>query len=184
VSWSDFGAATHTIATPSSNASYTAYYEPVTSNVVTNGGFDEPGNAWLAGLWNWVVRAPASATFSRETTSYETGPVAMRADLANNATDWYVQVLHPNVPLTAATNYTLSFAAKATDARAIRVSLHQATGSYTTYLDRSVSIGTAWQTYSVTFTATTTDPAALLAFNLGGAPGSVWIDSVSLVTSP
>ena len=81
VGWSDSGAATHTIATPSTDTTFTATYQQAgtgPTNLVTNGGFENTGTGttWLA-PWQRQVRSPAVATYTRDTTAFNGGSAAL-----------------------------------------------------------------------------------------------------------
>jgi Carbohydrate binding domain len=74
----------------------------------------------------------------------------------------------------------LMFSARATGNRTIRVAFQRNSAPYPVYIEKTFSVTTAWQTYTLTFTPTTTDAKTLFNFNLGIATGSVWIDDVTL----
>ena len=182
VGWSDSGAATHTIATPSTDTTFTATYQPTgggTTNLFTNGGFENTGSTWLA-PWQRQVRSPAAATFTRDTTAPRSGAAALRVDITTASLDWHVQLLRPGISLTAGVPHTLSFYARATTARSVRVSFQRDASPYPIYLNQTFSIGTTWQQYSITFTPTVTDAKSLFALNVASATGSVWLDDFVL----
>ena len=180
VSWSDGGAATHTIATPASPTTYTAVYAAeTTASPFVNGGFDTTGSSWPS-PWRLSVRNPARASISRATGSKAAGPASARIDITRESSDWYVQLLQPNIPLVAGTPHTLTFWARASTARAIRIAFQKNAAPYPVYVERRVNITTGWARYDVVFTPTSEDPKSLFVINLGDVRGTVWIDSVSL----
>jgi glucose/arabinose dehydrogenase len=178
-SWSDGGARTHTIATPSSAATITAIYEEVVANTLANGGFDASGSGWRD-PWLFVLRSPASAAFVRDTTDRTTGPAALRVDVLRADRAKSVQVVQPDVRLVAGVRHTLSFDARAASARSIGVLFTKRLSPYAVFVRQSVSIGTGWRRYTVTFTPSKTRPQARLTFNLGKNKGAIWIDAVTL----
>jgi hypothetical protein len=180
VSWSDGGAATHSIATPETNTNYTALYELVASvNGLQNPGFEGTSSTWMS-PWLSVIRSPAQATVARDTTNPGGGAASLRVNVSAASQDWYVQILQPNVPIVAGTPHTLSFSARASSSRSIRLAFHQNGGAYATYAQRNVAIATSWQRYTIVFTPPTSDTRSLFALNVGGNTGQVWFDDFSL----
>jgi len=97
-----------------------------------------------------------------------------------------IQLRQENLGLQSGKTYAFSFDAKASKARSVIGYVGQAGSPYTNYLmgsnaDWSVQVGTASETFSKTFTASTSDPSARIDINLGGAgTGTVTIDNVKL----
>jgi glucose/arabinose dehydrogenase len=181
VSWSDGGAATHVISTPTSDQTLTALYERATAsaNLVTNGGFEKTGSSWLTPWWT-NVRRPAQASMTRATGNPAVGSAALKVQIATPDVDWSVQALQPNISLAAGVPHTLTFFARASSARNIRVAFQRNSSPWTTYFERNVSITTSWVKYTVRFTPSVSTSAALFNFNVGARSGTVWIDEVSL----
>lgn len=180
VSWSDGGSMTHTISVPETATTITAVYEPVAgSNLFQNGGFENGGSGWLA-PWRSNIRSPGQATLTREVANPASGSGALRVDITAASLDWYVQVLQPNISLTVGVQHTLSFAARATANRTIRLAFHRNSAPFPVYFQQSIPITSGWQVYTVTFTPPSDDPRSLFALNVGGAIGTLWLDDVSL----
>jgi hypothetical protein len=181
VSWTDSGAATHSISTPSADTTLTAIYEAQgqAMNLFANPGFDNPTPGWLA-PWRLNLRSPATASLTREAQGAQSGAAARMSITRAASLDWYVQLAQPNVPLTAATTYRLSFWARASSARSVRLALQRNTAPHPIYFERSFTLSTAWQQHSIEFVAPATDPRALFNLNVGNSVGSVWLDSFSL----
>ncbi len=178
--WSDAGAATHMIRIPAARTTYLATYQaPSDPNLFQNGGFETNGTGWL-NPWRANIRSPARATLVRDTTGQATGAAALRVDITTASADWYVQVLQPNISLTAGAPHTLTFRARSSTNSTLRLAFQQNGGSYPVYFQQSFAVTTVWQQFSVTFTPGTTDPRALFAFNIGATAGQVWLDDVSL----
>ncbi|HYI21058.1 MAG TPA: carbohydrate binding domain-containing protein, partial [Candidatus Limnocylindrales bacterium] len=136
------------------------------------------GSAWLA-PWLFSVRSPATGSIARDTTA-ASGTTSANISIARASFDWHVQLNQPNVALTAGTPHTLSFWARGSSARSIRAAFQRNSAPHPIYVERTVAITTTWTRYQVTFTPTTSDPRALLNFNVGANTGLVWIDGVSL----
>jgi hypothetical protein len=180
VSWSDGGAPTHTISTPTANTTYTAVYAPTTaSNLIANGGFEATGSSWLD-PWRANERAPANGNFVHDASIVRTGAASLRIGVSGGGPDWYVQLIQPNVSLTGGVKHTRTFAARSNISRKIRVAFQHNGGDYPIYFAKRVQLGTSWTVYTITFTPTATDPNALFVFNVAGAQSKVWIDDVRL----
>ncbi len=181
VSWSDGGAATHSIVTPGADTTLTAVYraqgEP--ANAFQNAGFDNPNPGWLA-PWRMKLRSPAAATISRVSANTQSGAAAQVEVSTAASLDWYAQLAQPNVPLSAGTTYTISFWARATAARPMRFAFQKASAPYGTYVERTITVGTAWQRHSFDFVAPSTDASSLFNLNFGTHAGTIWFDSFSL----
>jgi glucose/arabinose dehydrogenase len=179
VRWSDFGSQQHTIATPGSDTTITAIYQSSTDDVFPASGFETSGTSWLS-PWRFVVRTPASAAITRDTSTSGAGAASARIVVTSPSLDWHAQLQRPNVSLVAGLDYTLSFYSRASSDRLIRVAFQRNTSPYTKYFDRVVAVGTGWHRYTITFTAPATDSHALMNFNFGADRSTVWIDAVSL----
>jgi glucose/arabinose dehydrogenase len=153
--------------------------QPDPGNVVRNPGFETTGSGWLTPWWP-VVRSPARASFSRATVTTASGAASFRADIATASLDWHVQLLQPGIGLASHKSHTLAFSSRASSPRAVRVALHQNSGSYRLYFQHSFNVSTEWQRHVVEFDPGVDDPKALLAFNIGAAEGQVWLDDVSI----
>jgi glucose/arabinose dehydrogenase len=180
--WSDNGNPTHGILTPQAATTYTATYSATgaTSNSFQDPGFEQNIPFGYPGPWRSSVTSPATATVTRDTSNPASGAASARIDVTTASRDWHVQLLQPNVPLTGNQVETLMFSARATGNRTIRVAFQRNSAPYPVYIEKTFSVTTAWQTYTLTFTPTTTDAKTLFNFNLGIATGSVWIDDVTL----
>ena len=180
VGWSDGGASTHVIATPATATTYTATYSAVSGNAFQNPGFEQNIPFAYPGPWRSSVTSPGKATVTRDTIDFAAGAASARVDITAASRDWHVQLLQPNLPLTAAHLETVSFWARASSNRTIRIAFQKNSAPYPVYFEKTVSITTTWQQYTFSFTPTTTDAKALFNFNLGTATGTVWLDDVVL----
>ncbi len=180
IGWSDNGAATHNIATPATATTYTATYAAVSGNAFQNPGFEQNIPFAYPGAWRSSVTSPAKATVTRDTTNPESGAAAARVDITTASRDWHVQLLQPNLPLTAGRLQTMSFWARASSNRTIRVAFQKNSAPYPVYVEKTFSLTTTWQQFTFSLTPATTDTKTLFNFNLGTATGSVWLDDVVL----
>jgi glucose/arabinose dehydrogenase/regulation of enolase protein 1 (concanavalin A-like superfamily) len=70
VSWSDGGAATHTISSPAADTSYTATYQALTTGGTNHFDFTYPDRSnLLAARWDFLARTAAGATRNTEQTT-------------------------------------------------------------------------------------------------------------------
>jgi len=156
-------------------------YAPSTpgTNEVLNPEFDNGTTNWQ--FWN---TAPAAGSISAVTGKGMSGTNAGKATITNGGSyDYSAQVVQSGISLVSGKTYTISFMAKADASRALRVNLWQDGGSYVTYWSASQSLTTSNQTFTYQFTATSTDPAACLIFNVGASTTSVYIDDVSVTAN-
>jgi len=119
-----------------------------------------------------------------------TGSVQGGAWVANvtdaGSAGYCLQFRQTGLNLESGKTYVFSFDAKASAARTLIGYVGQAGDPYTNYLlgttgDWTVSLTNSVQTFSKTFTMTTSDPSGRIDLNLGGAgTGTVTIDNVSL----
>jgi glucose/arabinose dehydrogenase len=181
VSWSDGGAATHILTTPASQQTITALYERVggSSNLVTNGGFEQSGTSWLS-PWSLAVRSPARASVQRDTRRPADGVADARVDVLTARDASSVQLGQGSISLVAGLEHTLTFYARASSSRTIGVIVSASATSTTSYVARSVSIGKRWARLTIRFTPTVSNAAAFVAFNVGSRTGSISFDGVSL----
>ena len=94
-----------------------------------------------------------------------------------------VQFTQSNVAVTAGTQYTLSFRARADTPLTMQAVVEKAATPYTTYMaadDNDIPLTTEWRTFEYPLTSSATDPAAVLVFSLGKSVGTVWIDDIKL----
>lgn len=114
----------------------------------------------------------------------------VKVDIKNVGDDtWHIQMYEEKVPLEQESVYTISFDARATKARTIKVQLQENGGSYTDYKTEDVTLTETAQHFTFTFTmAKPSDLEAKFLFALGRVDGSeligehtIFIDNVSVV---
>lgn len=158
------------------------------NNILANGSFDTSGAGWL-GPWAWNVFSGtpnppplAVGSYSQDTTTQMNGCCSFTATVTTNnpSSDWYLQLLQPNIFLAAGRAYTLTFWAKASIGRAISASVQQDYAPYGLYAHNTFTLTTTWQQFTLPFTQSATDANVMVNFNLAASTGQVWLDNVSL----
>ncbi|MCL2218969.1 MAG: glycoside hydrolase family 11 protein [Chitinispirillia bacterium] len=178
--WSGGATGTGTTVSVNMNAekTVTATFTPAegnTTNLIKDGNF--PGTSLTT---NWELHTGEYYGNSSATASVSGGRATINiSSIGANA--WEPQLVQPGIALDQGMNYTLTFSASATAARSIEILLQESGGEYTTYTSGKFDLGTTLQSFSLPFTMTAaSDPAAQLAFNLGGSTENVTISNVSL----
>ena len=140
-------------------------------NLVYNGDF----SAGTSG-WTLVQNDGSSATLDAS------GGAAEVSVSAGGTQRWSVGLSQGAIPVTAGGLYELSFDASSPNGAVFDAGVGQSSGDYATYVKRTVSPGSSVQRYSYEFTATETNAAARVFFDLGQNGGkSARIDNVKLV---
>jgi len=134
--------------------------------------------------WNFYTNGSGGVT------STDTDPVDcdFAAEVTLSDVGGNTQLYQTGVALTYGQEYTLQFNAKASASRSFRLYVHRHSSPYTNYglsVD-SVSVGTEWQTYNYTFTASGFSGSVSngrLRFMLDTLSGgdTIWFDGVVLV---
>lgn len=158
---------------------------PSTTNLVTNGGFEEP----LEGSWSlWVKEdAGAVAEVARDTVEFKEGAASARIDVtsAGEGTDWHVNFYQSNRSIEGGVIYDITFWAKSRTPHIISVSMQKGAPDWRNYgLWQRVDLSTEWKKYNFTFEANETASDARIQFAAGTQTGSVWIDDVSIIEHP
>lgn len=146
-------------------------------NRLRNPGFE----GGLADWWTWTTGA-AAANFALDSSAYE-GSQALRVQVtAVDSTDWHVQFGQANLALQAGRTYRVRFAARANAATTVYASVMRNGDPWDSLgWSQTIALGTSWQVYTYTFTATETlYGGAQLAFSLGQAMRTLWFDSFLL----
>ena len=149
-----------------------------TINLVRNGEFDNGTTDWALQLNN-----STTGTMTQSTTAAMSGTNSLRiCPTAAGDADWNVQVSQ-TVGIATGKTYEVSYLAKADAARIITTAIQEAADPYTTYLAEQISLTTSSQSFTHTFTATTTDASALIKFFAGNNTSCVNIDKVVMKES-
>lgn len=112
---------------------------------------------------------------------YGNAPPSAKITVQVPGQGYEVQLRQRNISVVAGRHYRLTFWARASTARQIVAEMGQSSAPWTNRgLYAPISIGTSGSTYSVSFTATVTDPSAKFGIQVGNSPGQVWFDDVRI----
>ncbi|SMB94893.1 carbohydrate binding domain-containing protein [Deinococcus hopiensis] len=143
-------------------------------NLLYNGTFSQDLSAdeGIAGVPRTAYWRAWSNPATGLTSTVEDGKIHLAVTHVDPANNWHVQLNQPGVPLVEGRSYTLTFKARADTARKVGVVVGENGGGYARYLDKVADVGTGEQTYTYTFAASTTNPAAQLqVLGASGAAG-------------
>lgn len=140
------------------------------SENILNGDFTDGTAHWGAGYY-----APGAGSASVSNGELHIG-------ISDGGTEtWHVQITQGDIHIMSGTDYTFSFDARSDASRTIEANVGMSADPWTSYFaSSSLSISTSMTTYSFTFTAPASDPAARVEFNCGLNANDVYIDNVSL----
>jgi len=155
---------------------------PTATNLIVNGGFENP----LSDSWSWDAATGCTAAFSQQTTNAAVGSACARIDVSQTTgIDWNIELAQYNRSLVQGVSYDDTFWARADTNRYISVSSQKGSPNWDNYgLYQQVWITTNWQQYTVSFIANATVSDARLQFFVGASTGTVWLDDVHLTQSP
>ncbi len=144
-------------------------------NLLSNGDFEAGESGWglsinESGAAGEIDYASSEAAITGITAGWERH-------------GWGVQLVHANIPLEQGKSYSLSFRAKADSPRAISSSIIENQSPYTDYSQgaHEFALTAEYQEFSYEFSMEeSSDPTALLTFDLGSDNPSVTIDDVIL----
>jgi hypothetical protein len=169
---------------PAATKSATPSPTPVPSpNLLQNGSFENAGGSGqgLFSPWWLEVKSGAVASLNPDASAKTDGAQSARIAVTQSSAYWYVQLYQHIAALAVGTPYTISFSAKAAKATPLTVDVQQSPSPYTVYSEQRVSLSTAWQRFTLTYTPSAgTDPDTLLLFNLGTNVTTYWLDNVTL----
>lgn len=167
-------------STTALRAAWGAVNEPLGTNRLLNGDF-----AGGTTSWNTEQHAGAVATFSA-TNDFTGGGRSLRINVSTAGTQgWHVQLNQSGHAFEAGQVYTVSFWARASAATPLSASFTYAGPSnYSTVQTlRNVTLGTDWQEYAATFSASAATSNLRLNFNgFGDRVGTVWLANVRFQT--
>jgi hypothetical protein len=125
------------------------------------------------------------ATISQDTTTAADGNASARIDIAASAGEnWRILFSQTNRMVEANVVYDVRFWARADRPRMITVNTQKDAPDWRGYglwVDQALT--TEWREYRLSFMAPENASDARLGFNLGVAPGTVWIDNVRITPS-
>ncbi len=153
--------------------------QPLTTpNALADGDFRGAMGAGVDASRRWMltVSAPAAARVTREA-----GAVArLTVTRAALGKAWTVNFAQAGCQVTAGVTYTLSFSARSSAGQLIEAGLQQASAPFALRASQEFTLDGHWRRYRVTFTPTASESDLAAQFNLGAAPGTVWLSAVSL----
>lgn len=165
-----------------SNHSYPLQYSIMTTDITAMSGANQ---AYIVGEFDWRPnQTQAGGILSLDTSTFVDGTQSARVDVTSPGTHiYYVQLIQAGLSLTNGKTYTVSFYAKSLYPDTIQVAVQSNVSPFTVYLLQSVTVGTTWQQYSYSFTMSTSDSNAFVAFNVADIVTSIWFDIVSITAS-
>jgi hypothetical protein len=143
------------------------------AELLHNGSFSSGAQDWQ------TLSSGITATFGIDTTIFHTAPSAARIDAQSVSPAGSFKLDQPGIPIHQGRGYTLGFWARASVAQDLLVFLDCPACPHGRALDdRRLRLDTSWRRFAVPFVAGGSGEAGLNLFV--EAPGSVWIDDVSL----
>ncbi len=151
---------------------------PVCTNpsVVSNGEFDS-GTA----NWQLYVNTTAGASWSVVTGAGLSGNNSAKATISNGGgTDSDIQLYSSIGSLSNGKTYQVTFKAKASGSRSIRVGVLRGASPWTNFLAENVNLTTSVQSFTLEFTMSENNSDARVDFFIGNNTNDVWIDAVAV----
>lgn len=148
-------------------------------NEVQNASFESDARQWLA-PWNFQVRTGAAAEIIQDDSTHTDGAYSAKITVTTASTDWYAQLKQSYITFDAHEKQIITFWARASTKRNMRVIVQQGYAPYSSYFQQTVMLSNAWKQYTLSFTPDVAEVTALLAFNVANEVGDVWIDNVMM----
>ena len=146
-------------------------------NYIVNGDFSQTENFNDEQAWQFKL-----AQNGEGSVSVENGAAKIQT-VNGGDVDYSLQMVQSGLPMKKKAKYRLSFDAKASAGRNMKVSVQGPDRGWVKYMDEeTVNLGTDWQTYSYEFTVDlSSDPNARLDFNMGNAGSTADIELKNVV---
>lgn len=148
-------------------------------NLLVNGDFE----AGAVSPWIMELHQTATANLSLDSSNPYEGTYSARVDATNTTgTTWHTQFEQFGMSLNAGQTYTLEFAARASVASTIPMSISRHNSPWNNYQWTNINLTTQWQTFSIQVTADETNIGQVrVAALLGLAnPATYWFDAITL----
>ncbi|MCG1021793.1 carbohydrate binding domain-containing protein [Sutcliffiella horikoshii] len=143
-------------------------------NHIYNGTFDQ-GRMDRMTYWNLILNGADAQAYVAEDTR------ALKVEVKENGSPESVQLVQRGISIKSNNEYTLSFDASAVEERDIQVAVVSKDGSENYSGWETISLSTSGENKNFTFQPDAVDdPEAKLVFLLGGNPGSMTLDNVSM----
>ena len=153
-------------------------------NLIVSGTFESA----IVSPWKmWVDTANGyAASMTRDTTTAAEGSASARINVTSTAgVNSHIDFYQDNRSLLKGTAYDLAFWAKSDVTRTIGLSSQKNAANWDNYgLSKQVTLGLAWQPYTVTFESKATVNDARIQFFAGAVTGTLWLDNVRLALHP
>ncbi|MBL8171253.1 MAG: carbohydrate binding domain-containing protein [Acidobacteria bacterium] len=158
--------------------------QSINANLLRNGGFENS----LAGTWqlNIFNGGQGKATVTLDSTTAAEGNSSAHLNVTSISTaSWHIGFEQGNLPLVAGTNYDVKFWARADAPRMITLNSQGGAPNFLNYgLFSQIAIDTNWKLYTASFRTPVTATDARLQFWVGDVAGDVWLDGITLSTTP
>jgi len=158
--------------------------QSINANLIRNGGFENS----LAGTWqlNIFNGGQGKATVSLDSTTAAEGNSSAHLNVTSISTaSWHIGFEQGNLALVAGTNYDVKFWARADAPRMITLNSQGGAPNFLNYgLFSQIAIDTNWKLYTASFRTPVTANDARLQFWVGDVAGDVWLDGITLSTTP
>jgi Carbohydrate binding domain len=170
-------------ASQAGNSGYAAAAPAVQSfavmpNLVTNGGFD----AGSLSPWKLLVTADGSvsASASLDTANALSVPASALVNVSSAAlANWHVDLEQVGLPIVSGKPYVVQFWAQSSTVRSIQLVAQGGSPSFANYgMHSTLSLGTGWKQYRLSFTANQTANDCRLEFYVGSTAGTVHLENV------
>jgi hypothetical protein len=147
-------------------------------NLLKNGDF-------ATDLTGWTTYADPKPSL---VASADNGVAKLVVTDVNPTNNWNIQFNQPGVPLVMGRSYTLTFKGSSSVAKTVGVVVGESSGAYKRYLDDAAQLTPTMGTFTYTFTATVSNPAAqvqiLGAVGAAGDDYTLTFDDFSFVANP
>jgi hypothetical protein len=151
----------------------------VQSELIQNGGFENPLTQWFIALNSGDG---AAATLDRSTTVVHDGNYSAHISFTAAGTVGDVNFFQRGFPIVQGTTYILQFWATSSNARTLQLGIQEGSGNFQSYgLASTLPVGPGWQLYRIPFQATATASDGQISFFFGNQTEDTWLDSVSLM---
>jgi hypothetical protein len=155
---------------------------PAGASELVNGYFTSGLSDWLL---NITSDGHGKASVSAPNLGGSGGPAAEITVSAAATIPWHIEFEQSNLHLQAGQEYQVQFWAQASTPIKFQVVAQGGTSPYSNYgLMGTVTVGTTWAPYTLSFVAPKTASDGVLEFQLGGQTGTVWLDAIQLGTAP
>ena len=133
-----------------------------------------------AGLTNWslVNTSPATSTISMDNTGQLSGPNSLFLEQLTTSNIWRTTLQHP-VEVEAGKTYDITFEARASSSRGMRIYIQLENAPHTEYYNQWVNLTTTAQTYTFSgINPGVTSSDVVFAFKTANSAHDIWFDNI------